>query len=137
MPESMTEMLARDLECEHLLECFHGLNDLDRDVFELLVAADGPMTVDEVAAEIDRERTSAYRSVQRLVEAGVVVQRKRSFDSGSYCHVFAPADPDEVADEMRRLLNDWYATMGQLIAEFRERYGEELADSTQPPSPDD
>lgn len=137
MPESMTEMLARDLECENLLECFHGLNDLDRKVFELLATAEDPLTVDEIAAEIDRERTSAYRSVQRLREAGVVRQRKRTFDSGSYCHVFEPADPDEVADEMRRLLNDWYATMGQLIAEFRQRYGEELADPSPSSSADD
>lgn len=122
MVDSMAEMLGRDLECESLLDCFHGLNDLDRQVFRLLVESDEPLTVDELAEEIDRERTTAYRSLQRLQEAGIVEKDQRSFKSGSYYHVFSPTDPDEIADDMQRLLNDWYAMMGQLIAEFREKY---------------
>ena len=122
MPESMREMLERDLQCENLLDCFHGLNDLDRDVFRILVDADEPLTVDELAERIDRERTTAYRSLRRLDEAGVVDRAQRSGEGSSYYHVFSPADPDEVADAMQRLLNDWYATMGTLIAEFRETY---------------
>jgi predicted transcriptional regulator len=137
MVDSMAEMLGRDLECESLLDCFHGLNELDRRVFGLLVAADSPLTVDELAAEVDRERTTAYRSLRRLTEAGVVEKEQRSFESGSYYHVFSPADPDEVADAMQRLLNDWYAEMGQLIAEFREKY-EDAADGERaaPPEPE-
>ena len=143
MPESMREMLERDLQCENLLDCFHGLSDLDRDVFRILVDADGPLTVDEVAERIDRERTTAYRSLRRLDEAGVVDREQRSGEGSSYYHVFSPADPDEVADAMQRLLNDWYATMGSLIAEFRETYatrvesGEEVGDRPQaPPEPE-
>jgi predicted transcriptional regulator len=122
MVESMREMLERDLQCETLLECFHGLSDLDRETFAVLVDADRPLTVDELAAAVDRERTTAYRSLRRLDEAGVVDREQRSGDGGSYYHVFSPADPDEVADAMQRLLNDWYATMGTLVAEFRETY---------------
>ncbi|MFT4921372.1 MAG: putative transcriptional regulator [Haloarculaceae archaeon] len=132
----MSEMLRRDLECESLLDCFHGLNDLDRRVFRLLVKADEPLTVDELADAIDRERTTAYRSLQRLQEAGIVEADKRSFESGSYYHVFSPADPHEVADEMQRLLNDWYAMMGQLIAEFREKYDEFETHNERTPPPD-
>ncbi|MFC7176754.1 helix-turn-helix domain-containing protein [Halosegnis marinus] len=137
MVDSMAEMLGRELECESLLDCFHGLSDLDRRAFAILVEADGPLTVDELAAEIDRERTTAYRSLRRLAEAGVVEKEQRSFDSGSYYHVFAPAPPDEVADAMQRMLNDWYAEMGQLIAEFREKYdGAADGERAAPPEPE-
>jgi predicted transcriptional regulator len=135
----MSEMLERDLRCENLLDCFHGLNELDRDVFRILVEADEPRTVDELGDAIDRERTTAYRSVRRLVEAGVVRQTRHSGESGSYYHVYSPADPEEVADAMQRLLNDWYATMGTLIAEFREKYGERVDDGGHeepPPTPE-
>ncbi len=136
MVDSMAEMLGRDLECESLLDCFHGLNDLDRRVFRLLVEADEPLTVDELAEAIDRERTTAYRSLQRLQQAGIVEKDQRSFESGSYYHVFSPAAPDEIADEMQRLLNDWYAMMGQLIAEFREKYDEVETDGERAAPPD-
>ncbi|WP_255195454.1 helix-turn-helix domain-containing protein [Halorarius litoreus] len=130
MGESIGEMLRQDMVCENLLECFHGLKDLDREVFTVLVEADEPMTVDEVAEAVDRERSTAYRSVRRLKDAGFVVKDQVNYEQGGYYHVFRPSDPDEVADDMQRMLNDWYAQMGQLIAEFREKYQE--ADAVAP-----
>ncbi|UHH25206.1 helix-turn-helix domain-containing protein [Halobacterium noricense] len=134
MPDSMRGYLQRDIECEALLECFHGLRDLDRRVFGLLVETGEPLTVDELSDRIDRERSTAYRSVQRLMDAGLVEKRQVNYDHGGYYHVYEPADPDEIADEMQRMLNDWYAKMGQLIGEFRGEYAHvEAADTDAEP----
>jgi predicted transcriptional regulator len=124
MPDSMSGYLDREMECEGLLECFHGLKPLDRRVFRALAAADGPQTVDEVAAAVDRERTTAYRSVQRLRGAGIVRQEQVNYDEGGYYYVFEPAGADDVADDMQRMLNDTYAQLGQLIDQFRTKYAE-------------
>ncbi len=124
MPDSISELLRRDMVCEGLLECFHDLKALDRRCFEVLVEHQGPMTVDEVAEAVDRERSTAYRSLQRLVQAGFAQKEQVNYDDGGYYHVFTPADPDEIADSMQRMLNDWYAKIGQLIDEFRDEYAE-------------
>jgi predicted transcriptional regulator len=118
----MKEYLQQDMECEGLLECFHGLKDLDREVFAVLAESDDLLTVDEIAAAVDRERSTAYRAVQRLVQAGFVQKEQVNYDQGGYYHVFRPTDPDKMAEDMQRLLNDWYAKMGQLIQEFRDKY---------------
>jgi predicted transcriptional regulator len=124
MPEAIRTMLEEDLECEFLLDCFHGLKDLDRTCFEQLVASDEALTVDELAERVDRDRTTAYRAVQRLLEAELVTKRQVSGDGSSYYHVYEPQDPDVIADQMQRELNDYYAKMGQLIHEFRDKFGE-------------
>jgi len=124
MPQSMQEMLRSDMECEGLLECFHGLTELDRAVFETLVESETAMTVDEIGERVDRERSTAYRAVKRLEEAGFLEREQRTYDGGGYYHVFRPADPEGVADDMQRMLNDWYAQMGQLIGEFRDKYND-------------
>ncbi|MFC7020622.1 MULTISPECIES: helix-turn-helix domain-containing protein [Haloarcula] len=122
MPESMSEYLKQDMECEGLLECFHGLKALDREIFGVLASASEPLTVDEIAAEVDRERSTAYRAVQRLLQAGFIQKEQVNYDQGGYYHVYLPTDPDQMADDMQRMLNDWYAKMGQLIQEFRTKY---------------
>jgi predicted transcriptional regulator len=122
MPDSMSEQLQRDMVCEGLLECFHGLKQLDRDCFEVLVEADEPLTVDEVAERVDRERSTAYRAIQRLLQAGFIQKDQVNYDQGGYYHVYRPTDPSKIADDMQRLLNDWYAKMGQLIREFETKY---------------
>ena len=122
MPDSMAEYLRADMECEGLLECFHGLTDLDRDCFAVVVGNEAPMTIDEIAEEVDRERSTVYRALQRLLQAGFVQKEQVNYEQGGYYHTFRPTDPDIVADEMQRMLNDWYAMMGQLIGEFRTKY---------------
>jgi predicted transcriptional regulator len=122
MAGSLADYLEQDMECEGLLACLHGLKDLDRECFLALVDSEDPLTVDEVAERVDRERSTPYRAHQRLDQAGVVQKNQVNYEQGGYYHVFSPTDPDELADDMQRLLNDWYAQMGQLIHEFREKY---------------
>jgi predicted transcriptional regulator len=135
MSTSVAEYLERDLECEDLLECIHGLKQLDRRCYELLVTSEDPLTVDEVAEELERERSTAYRSVQRLLDAGLVEQRQVNYEGGGYHHVYTPADPDEVAARMQRLLNDWYAHLGQLIHAFQEKYADTAGEAGGPGGP--
>jgi predicted transcriptional regulator len=130
MPDSMSDYLQQDMECEGLLECFHGLKALDRQVFGVLAESETPMTVDDVATAVDRERSTAYRSVQRLLDAGFVRKEQVNYDHGGYYHVFEPVEADEVADDLQRMLNDWYAKMGQLIGEFRDKYEDAPATAT-------
>ncbi|WP_436912247.1 helix-turn-helix domain-containing protein [Halosimplex marinum] len=132
MPDSMSEQLRRDMECEGLLECFHGLKELDKECFRALVEAEEPLTVDEIAESVDRERSTAYRGVQRLLQAGFIEKDQVNYDQGGYYHVYSPADPSQIADDMQRMLNDWYAKMGQLIQEFETKY--EQSETSAPPA---
>ncbi|ADE04466.1 TrmB family transcription regulator [Haloferax volcanii DS2] len=126
MASSMVEYLQSDMECEGLLECLHGLKQLDRRCFEVLVETDDRLTVDEVAEAVERERSTAYRSIQRLLQAGLIQKQQVNYEHGGYYHVYHPTDPNEVADDMQRMLNDWYAQMGTLIQEFRDKYDEKI-----------
>ncbi len=120
----MREYLEQDMECEGLLECGHGLGDLDLAVFRTLAESPEPLSIDEVAVATDRERSTAYRAIQRLVDAGFVQKQQVNYADGGYYHVYHAADPERVADDMQRMLNDWYAKMGMLVGEFREKYAE-------------
>ncbi|WP_311173982.1 helix-turn-helix domain-containing protein [Halobellus ordinarius] len=128
MPDSMSEQLQRDMECEGLLECFHGLKQLDKECFQVLVRAEEPLTVDEIAEFVDRERSTAYRSIQRLLQSGFIQKEQVNYEQGGYYHVYSPTNPEQISDEMQRMLNDWYAKMGQLIQEFEEKYDPQKAE---------
>jgi predicted transcriptional regulator len=125
MTDSMVELLQKDMECEGLLECMHGLKELDKQVFQALVESGEPLTVDDAAERVDRERSTAYRSIQRLIKAGFIQKEQINYDQGGYYHVYRPTDPTKISDEMQRMLNDWYAQMGQLIQEFEDKYSQQ------------
>lgn len=133
MVSALNRDLERDLECEGLLECLYELNDLDRECFGVLSRADQPLTIDEIGERVDRERSTAYRSVQRLLDAGLVQKEQINYDQGGYYHVYTITEPDAIADTMQGQLNDWYAQIGYLIGRFREKYGEGTTDLDSPP----
>ena len=72
MVQSMAELLQQDMECEGLLECIHGLKQLDKECFRVMVESDEPLTIDEIAEQVDREWSTAYRSIQRLLQSGFI-----------------------------------------------------------------
>ena len=121
----MSEQLQQDMNCEGLLECFHGLKELDKECYQSLVTAAEPLTVDEIAETVNRERSTAYRAVQRLLQTGFIQKDQINYDQGGYYHVYRPTDPSKIAGQMQRMLNDWYAKMGQLIQEFETKYEDE------------
>ena len=123
----VAEQLDRPMQCEGLLECFFGVTGLDRTVYELLTAEGHPFTVEQVAEAVERERSTAYRSLRRLVDAGLIRRRQINDDDGGYYHVFEPVDADEVVDSIQHDLNDWYGTIVGLIGEFERSHGKESA----------
>ena len=126
MGTSMVEYLQQDMQCEGLLECLHGLKQLDKECFRVLVESDEPLTIDEIAERVDRERSTAYRAIQRLLQSGFIQKEQVNYDQGGYYHVYHPTDPKQIADDMQRMLNDWYAKMGQLIQEFEDKYDQQV-----------
>jgi predicted transcriptional regulator len=95
-----------------------------------LTESEGALTVDEIAERVDRERSTAYRSVQRLLDTGFIRKEQVNYEQGGYYHVYEPIRAEEIADDMQRMLNDWYAKMGQLIQQFEDKYGEPAARGT-------
>ncbi len=118
----MREDLERDLGCLDLPGCIHGLNDRDQMVFQLLQQVEEGFTGDDVAERMDCEPSTAYRSISRLLEAGVVVLEQVNYDHGGYYYVYRSRTSEEVVHDIQRLLNDWYTAIGLLIQEFEDRY---------------
>lgn len=132
MATSVVEELRRDLACEDLLECVHGLTDLDRACFRTIATAEDPLTVDEIAERVDRERSTAYRSVHRLLDAGFLAKEQINYDHGGYYHVYRPVDPDEIAADMTDLIDRWHGKLTELVTEFRDEYSEQIATDPRP-----
>lgn len=121
---SINEYINSEIECEDLIECVSNSKQLDKEIYFLILER-GKSNIDEIAIQVERERSTVYRSVQRLKENGFLEQEKVSQEGGGYKHVYTAVDPEKVAEEMQNKLNEWYAEVGQLIHEFKNKYGKE------------
>lgn len=122
MSLTVSEFLKGEIECEGLLECINGLKGLDREIYFLLLEERKQMSVDEIAERVEKERSTAYRSVKRLQREGLVNQEKENYEEASYRHVYQAVKAEEVAENMEQQLQEIEEKMEGLIQEFRDEY---------------
>lgn len=92
---------------------------------------DDPVTAVKLAARIDRHRSTASRSLARLVEAGLL-ERVTWNDGGlSYRYAYRTRGADELADEMHRLLSVWYVRMSNRTGKFGGHHAQASRDRTE------
>ena len=121
--KSIREAISR-LNCDNVLECFFGLNQSDVSLYLLLLTS-GEMRIEEISRALKKAENSVYRSLQKLMLAGVVIREKRIIEGGGYFYVYRALPAKDVAEEMRKLLSVWCEKITEAIEEFERKYGEE------------
>lgn len=112
-------MLNGSSGCEDLLACVFRLNDLEvRAYFALLEHPDA--RIDEIAGALDRDRSTAQRAVQTLVDLQLADRRAEPLDGGGYCYTYEAADPERVRAMIEERLDAFEDAVRERLAKFEE-----------------
>lgn len=122
MTGSLKDQLENNSECENILECLYGLKQLDKKCYKLLLNSDKPLSATEISNSVNRDDSTVHRSLNRLRDNQLISRAKRSLDSRGYEYLFEANNPDEVSQDMRKLINDWNEMINDLVDEFENKY---------------
>ncbi len=117
MPRSIPEMIRGDFKCEDIAQCILGLKSIDIETYKMLVAR-GPMTAETLGELLNRERSTAYRSLQNLIGCGLVHRETRTISSGGYYYEYIPLDPCRMKEMVMGNIDEWYDKMKKLVADI-------------------
>ena len=110
------------LSCDNVLECFYGINESDIEIYRILLSG-GPKKIEEISSMAGKSENTTYKSLQKLMMAGIVIREKRLIKGGGYYYTYRAVNPEQVANEMREILESWYRKVVDTIEEFRRKYG--------------
>ncbi|MCD6383594.1 MAG: helix-turn-helix domain-containing protein [Thermoplasmata archaeon] len=120
---SMNIMNAEGLRCEDLFECFYNLNDLDKKVYFVLAESRTPMTNDEIARIVEKDKTAVYRSLQKLLTCGLITKSKKTYQRRpSYNYLYQAVDISLVKNRLRQDLKNWFIRAEHLIDSLDELF---------------
>ena len=77
----------QQLSCQDAVTCIFNLNKLDISVLNKLKEL-GPVRADEIALHLQRERSTVYRSLQKLKKCGICIKKTKTIEKGGYYHVY-------------------------------------------------
>ena len=107
MPRSIPEMIRGDFKCEDIAKCILGLKNIDIDAYKVLVT-NGPTTAERLGELLNRERSTAYRSLQNLMVCGLVYRETRTISEGGYYYEYSARDPCKQTHHAARNIDESY-----------------------------
>ena len=114
MPRSIPEMIRGDFKCEDIAKCILGLKNIDIDAYKVLVT-NGPMTAERLGELLNRERSTAYRSLQNLMVCGLVYRETKTISEGGYYYDYTALDPTKMKEKVAGNIDEWYNKMKKLV----------------------
>ena len=100
--------------CDDALKSIFDLNTLDIEIYKKLRNL-GESRADEIAHSVGKERSTAYRSLQKLTSCGLCLKNTRNLNGGGYFHTYSSVDTEIAKNKLKSCLNKWYKSMKSLI----------------------
>lgn len=116
------EIPGEGASCRELIRSLLGLKDIDMRTYVELLGAEGGATADEMGDLLDRERSTAYRSLQRLVDCGLAEKETRTIEEGGYFYIYRAVRPAEARKLAERCLNRWYEEISDAVERMEEEF---------------
>jgi predicted transcriptional regulator len=102
----------------------YDLSPLDLEILFMLIKSrnddDEPMTLDEISKEVDRDRSTTFRSLQKLVTLGLCVKETKTIKEGGYYHVYSPVDMQTFKVETEKKVKELQKSLDRLLKKFED-----------------
>lgn len=115
------EIDREEIDCNNVMECIYSLNELDKDVLAVLSEEEG-MTSSEIAEKVEKDQSTAYRSLEKLFECGLVYKEKENIRKGGYYFLYYLRPLDKVKEEALECVDEWYQEMKKAIEKMDQSH---------------
>ncbi len=107
--------------CSDLLYCLYDIGGADVDILRQLNAG-GEMSLDELAATLQRDRSTMHRSLSKLISTGMCYRRTSGLKGGGYFHMYGISD----AGAMKRKVENDVSEIIDSLRHLAERFNEDF-----------
>ncbi len=106
-----------DVDPENVIECIYGLSRLDKEILSIL-SGDEELRSSEIAERLNKDQSTAYRSLEKLSECGLIYKEKHNIRNGGYYFLYSKRPLDKIKEEARKSVDKWYEEVIEAIQEI-------------------
>lgn len=99
----------------------YDLSPLDLEILFILIRNKSkPVTLEGASKEVDRDRSTTFRSLQKLVSLGLCVKETKTIKEGGYYHVYSAVDVQTFKVETQRRVKELQRSLDRLLKKFED-----------------
>jgi predicted transcriptional regulator len=107
--------------CQDLMKCAYNLNEFELEVYRRL-SETGPVRADDLAKLVGKERSTVYRTLQKLMSCGICYRETKALGRGGYYHVYVAIGRGELKKKLEQCVENWHEKMRQALSKFGEGF---------------
>ncbi|WP_393970773.1 winged helix-turn-helix transcriptional regulator [Oxyplasma meridianum] len=116
---SLTQSKRKKIVCNDLLSCLYGLNEIDFKIFNILSDKEAK-SLDQIALEVKRNRTTVYKNLQRLTSLGLAKKEMKCIEKGGQYLVFRSLELPELRRVLEIKVKETKDKLDALLSKFNE-----------------
>ena len=107
LPTSPIKTITRvNSTVKDLFIYLYDLSSLELDLLFILIKNKKSMTLEELAKKVDRDKSSVFRSLQKLVGLGICVKETKTLKEGGYYHAYSAIDIESFKIETEKRVKE-------------------------------
>lgn len=111
--------MQTQMKCDDAIKCVFDLKDLDLRVYKKLKQV-GPIRANELASHLNRERSTVYRSLQKLSKCGICKKITKTLKEGGYYHIYQCNSSKKIQKKAQKCLDRWYLNVKKTLESLNE-----------------
>jgi predicted transcriptional regulator len=120
-PERFRDLMLDDEPgLTEVMACVFGVQEHEVRTYETLQSLPAS-TVEELAEELDRDRSNVNRSLSTLREKGLASRERRLLDGGGHVYQYSATPLEEARELMHETLDEWAAYVHDRIDDFGDQ----------------
>jgi predicted transcriptional regulator len=110
-----------DCSCEDLFTCLYNLSSSDTQVLAILLRAKEHkgLTLENLGKQVNRDKGTVFRSLQKLVGLGFSTKQTRTLKQGGYYHVYEAADVNTIEKNVDQRITEIETSLNRIKRKFR------------------
>ncbi|MFC4406770.1 helix-turn-helix domain-containing protein [Haloarchaeobius iranensis] len=117
-PDDLGDLLEQpEPGFRQVMSCVFGIHEHETRTYLLLLDQPGS-TVEELANQLERDRSNVNRSLSTLLDRGLVERERRLLDSGGYVYQYTGVELPEAKEMLHGALDEWTEHVHGVIETF-------------------
>lgn len=123
IPEKISILIGSNQTLNDLFVCLYDLSPLDLAILKLLLKSRRHLDVTVMTRQVDRDRSTVLRALQKMVALGICSRDVRNLAEGGYYHVYAVSEIKTIKNEVNRKIDEIHDTLNRLQRKFEKDIG--------------
>jgi predicted transcriptional regulator len=115
--ESINQLKKKGATCTDLLTCLYNLKPTDIEVL-MALAQNENSTLDQIAATVQKDRSSVHRCLSKLVSLNLVNKQTKTLKKGGYYHTYAMLETATIKKHAQERAKEITQSLQALIDNF-------------------